>query len=603
LSTDSAEKAVGLTRFLGRSLPPSRIIFLAIIAFSFIIGAVTGLAAIAWGAPLADAAYDAIRAVFLIAVPALLGAVACIGLKRKIRYKQMMFLGLMSAALYGAFYFLHYSGALELAGVSPQNSFNLLLLGNAFVFALWFIVARIVFNLKYTSYLFALITPTLNVMFLLADKSLGSPESISVLTRLYFASFIFLAAIYAVFWLVNAPMKRNFGVSMTDAASLFLAQWFEASPKLEAMFEEVAESVSTHLGVLAFRSEGRLKAVFVIPHVHYGPFGTLGGSEFPRLISEEVKRRTGADAFVFHGCATHDFNPASAGELEKFCSRLFRQLDGMKYAKAKGWLAVGRNGGAKTVSAMVNGIMFAPLTRAPRTTEDVDFSVGLAIRNYALAKGAGEALVLDAHNAETGEISKVESGNPIAFEYMEAVADALSQGKAEKPLKAGFAFDAMKGLKSKGAVGGAGMGAAVFACDGKKFAYVLFDANGAVPSFRRELIDAVCALGIDECEILSTDTHSVNKVSGVLNPLGGKGTDKKEITSRAVEAAKKALSGLGEVEAGGALLLVEDVKVFGVAQSSELLGTVNSIVAVVRVIAPLALVGATAAALWAMTKL
>jgi len=604
LSSESADKAVGLTRVLERSLPPAKVSFIGIILLSFFIGLLTQAAAMQWrlDASIAD---GGIRAVFLMAVPALLGAVACISLKRRIRYRQIMSIALLSVLLYSIFYFLHFGGLLAGFGVPAEASYNLLLLGNALIFALWYVTARIAFNLRFTSFLFGLLTPTLNVMFLLADRSLtmGSPESINVLTKLYFAAFIFLAAIYGIFWLINAPMKRNFGVSMTEATSLFLAQWFEASPKLERIFEEVGENVNTHLGIIAFRADGKLKAVFLVPHVHFGPFGSLGGSEFPKLMADEVARRTGAAAFVFHGCATHDFNPVASSEIEKFNERLFSALDGMKFEKARGWLSVGKNGTSKCVAAMVNGTLFAPLTRAPRTTEDVDFSVGLAIRNYALAKGAKEAVIADAHNAETGEITRVESGNPIAFEYMEAVGDAASRGGKDSKLRLGIAVDAMRDFKPSSGIGAAGLKVAVIEAGGRKFAYVLFDANGTTPDFRRAVIDRVCALGMDECEVLTTDTHSVNLVSGVLNPLGGKRTNRVTVLARTAQAAEKALEGLEDVEAASKLQLVEGVKVFGVAQSSELIGTVNSIVAVVRVVAPLVLVGATALALWFMTQI
>ena len=600
---ESAEKAVGLTRFLGRSLPPSRISFVLIIISAFLAGILTAAAGGAAGTEAVS--YGGIRAVFLIAVPAALGAVTCISLKRRIRYRQILFLSLVSALLYSVFYFLHFGWVLSGLGLAKGMSLNVLLVGNALVFVLWYVTARIVFDLKYTSLLFGLITPTLNVMFLLADMSLtvGAPESVAVLTKLYFASFIFLAAIFALFWMINAPMKRNFGVSMTEAASLFLAQWFEQSPKLERMLEEVGEEISTLVGVMAFRANGRMKAVFVIPHIHFGPFGSLGGSEFPELISEEVAGRTGALGFVFHGCATHDFNPVSSGELAKFTERIFSAVAGMRFERAKGAIMSGRSGSARSGGVLVNGTYFAPLSRAPRTTEDVDFSVGLAIRNYALAKGAREALVLDAHNAETGEITRVESGSPIAFEYMEAVGNALAKKRAEKALRLGVAHDPLPEFGLSSGVGKAGLRVAVFEAGGKRYAVVLIDANGATPSFRREVIDAVCASGIDDCELMTTDTHSVNRVGGVLNPVGGARTDRRLMLRRIMAAARRAAADLEEVEAGAVLETVEGVKVFGVAQSSELIGTVNSIVAVVRIVAPLALIGTVAVALWVMTKI
>ena len=599
--SNSADKAVGLTRFLGKSLPPSRVSFILIIVASFLFGVLAQFAA-------GSSAYDGIRAVFIIAVPALLGAVACISIKRRIRYRQIMFLALVSSLIYGIFYLLHFGGIIARFS-TEQLSFNALLLGNALIFILWYVVARIVFNLKYSSFLFGLITPTLNAIFLLADKSLsvGSAESVSLLMKLYFSTFIFMAAVYALFWLINAPMKRNFGVSLTDAASLFLAQWFDSSPKLERMFEEVGEEITSLLGVVAFKSSGKLKAVFVIPHVHYGPFGTLGGSKFPEIIAEEVKKRIGVEAFVFHGCATHDFNPVAKDEVEKFYSKLFPSLEQAKFEPAKGWVAIGKAGPSKCFGVMLNGVLFAPMTRAPRTTEDIDFSVGLAIRGAALSKGAKEALVLDAHNCETGEITKVESGNPITFEHMAAIEDALKRGNeiGVGPIRAGFASDAPMSVFAATTVGAAGAKAAVFETDSgkKRFVFIIFDSNGITPDFRREMIDSVCSLGFDECEIMTTDTHGVNKVAGVLNPLGAKSSERNVVLSRTIELVKKAYKDVSDVESFGELIPVEGVKIFGVAQSSELLGTINSVVAVVRVAAPLVLVGATAAALWAMTKI
>ena len=120
---ESAEKAVSLTRVLERSLPPSRISFIGIIIISFLIGAISGAAGVG-----GDALHGAIRAVFLIGVPAGLGAASCISLKRKIRYKQIMFLSFASALLYGTFYFLHFGGVLVGAGMDSATSLNVLLI-------------------------------------------------------------------------------------------------------------------------------------------------------------------------------------------------------------------------------------------------------------------------------------------------------------------------------------------------------------------------------------------------------------------------------------------------------------------------------------------
>ena len=614
MSTNSAnaEKAVSLTRFLGRTLPRSKVSFAVLVLLAMLTGVLTGIAS--GGILTAERyGYNIAHAIFLIAIPALVAAGACLTIKRSIHYKKIFFLALASGAIYAVFYFLHFGGVLKGVGLTESETFNLLLLGNVLIACVWFVTARIIFQLKYSSYFFGLVTPTLNILFLLADKSMtagmetGSPGLLAVLAKLYFACFVFLLAIYWLFWMVNAPMKRNFGVSMTDAASMFLAQWFEGSPKLEAMLDGIGENVDTLVGVLAFRANGKPVAVFISPHIHYGPFGSLGGSEFPRLIAERVEKETGFPAFVLHGCATHDFDPSSASELEKFMPPILSAINDGSYAPAKGFVAVGKAGTAKVTCLSSNGVLFAPLSRAPRTTEDVDFSVGLAIRNFALANGASEAIIADAHNAETGEITRFESGNPVTFEYMDSVADALKQGGTARGARIclGVAADplAPAAAGQRAPVGGAGLKVAVFDVGGTRLAYAVFDANGVTPDFRRELIDAIRVNGVDEFEVLTTDVHSVNKVAGVLNPLGGAGTDRAWVVERTAALVAQAAARLEPVESSGSVRRVSGVRVFGVAQSSELLGTVNSVVAVVRVMAPLALVAATAAALWLMAKI
>ncbi|MFH0818154.1 MAG: DUF2070 family protein, partial [Candidatus Micrarchaeota archaeon] len=305
---------------------------------------------------------------------------------------------------------------------------------------------RICFHLHgYTSFLGALRRRICNATSLLLSNAVFvSNDSAAVVLKLYFSSFAFLAALYAVFWLIDAPMKRNFGVSGVEAATLFMAQWFAKSKELEEMFESVGEEVETYVNVFAFRRKegGKMKeCLFVTPCVHYGPFGNLGGSEFPQLIAERLSSERKAEVFVFHGTATHDFNPVSSGEIEPVLEGCKKALVSMNFEKARGTFVVGKAGTCKANCIVLNENCFISLTRAPRTTEDVDFSIGLSIRYLALSKGMKEAGVIDAHNAETGEISRVNMGDPISFEYMDCVERALSEKRKIEQVKLGIHCD------------------------------------------------------------------------------------------------------------------------------------------------------------------
>lgn len=149
---------------------------------------------------------------------------------------------------------------------------------------------------------------------------------------------------------------------------------------------------------------------------------------------------------------------------------------------------------------------------------------------------------------------------------MEAAGNAVEVKGKEGVIRLGVAYDPLSGFGMNSGVGEAGLKVALFEANKRKYAMVLIDANGAVPDFRREVIDAVLATGIDECELMTTDTHSVNRVGGVLNPVGGAKTNRKEMLARIKAAVKAAEKDLEEVEAGAALEKVDGVKVFGVAR-------------------------------------
>ncbi|MFH1285930.1 MAG: DUF2070 family protein [Candidatus Micrarchaeota archaeon] len=606
----SNEKAVKLTTYL-ISLPSTSTTLFLLLLISFIFGAITGLLIstdfLQNPLPFSDLFARIVNSggdgLFLIATPAVLTAITCVLLKRgeDLPMRKSLFLAFVCAVLYGLFYFAAVLGA-KLQLPFTGGGISIIFVGYGLVFALWYAIAVIVFRLRYRAFIFALIQLTYNSAFLLASRTiLMGADALAITLKLYFASFVFLIAVYLFFMLINAPMRRTFGISSVDAVSSFLAQWTSRSKGLEDMFETVGEDIKTMVGVLSFKSDKSTapKAIFVVPHVHYGPFGNLGGSEFPYLISSAFEKQ-GTATFVFHGTATHDFNPVSSSDVEiinKACSEILHEI---KYEKANASLLTAKHESCKVQVLKVNDYALITLSRAPLTTEDVDFSLGLALRNYSLSKGLREALVVDAHNAETGEISRIESGNPLGFDYMDALGEAFAQKSVSKKLKLGVAQNPLSEFGARVGIGRNGLKVAVISLD-KVYALVLLDANGIVPAFRREIIDAVLKQGwADACEVFTTDTHSVNAVNGVLNPIGQVRRD--ELLARVVECAEKAKQNIEDVEAGIGVKTIP-MRVFGAKQSSELIGTVNAIVAIARIAVPLILIASVIIILWGVTKL
>ncbi|MBI4399743.1 DUF2070 family protein [Candidatus Micrarchaeota archaeon] len=537
--------------------------------------------------------------IFVLSVPALLSAFTCWIIKRELILRRMLFLSFVGSLVYAIFYFASIVLSRFNVGILPSG--NVIYVAYGLVFVTWLFIAKIMLGLRYSSLLFALVQLTYNTMFLVASGliiGVGN-DPLALMVKVYFSSFIFLVAIYAIFVLINAPMKRNFGVSSIDAATLFFAQWFKHSREIEGIFDTVGEDIETLVGVVAFKTKEGLKAIFVVPYLHFGPFGNLGGSEFPAIISRSLEKEYNASVFVFHGTATHDFNPVSSEEVNAVVEGCRNSLSRMKYRRVMAGFSSGKSGTCKAYNFTLNDFAFVGLTRAPRTTEDIDFSLGLAYRNQVISKGFRDALIVDCHNAETGEIMRVDSGNPIGFEFMSAIDQAFSAKNELKSLKLGVAGDRMEGFGFENGIAGNGIKVAIFQTASFKYAMVVIDGNSMIPGFRRELIDRVLSTGLDDCEVFTTDTHAVNTVNGVLNPVGLR--KKEEILERVIKCVNTAGKNMEEVEAD---MQVDKIKtrVFGVKQSSELVGTVNSVVAIARIIVPLILIASVLAVLWGLTK-
>jgi predicted neutral ceramidase superfamily lipid hydrolase len=98
--------------------------------------------------------------------------------------------------------------------------------------------------------------------------------------------------------------------------------------------------------------------------------------------------------------------------------------------------------------------------------------------------------------------------------------------------------------------------------------------------------------------VYTTDTHKVNTVKGVVNPL----QEDDRITTKIKELVTAAYFDLGDAEFYGERAIV-GIKAFGVRQAIEMVSTVKAIVAVARIAAPLIIFGGVITALWFISKI
>ncbi len=580
---NNLRKAVDLTSYLF-TLPPTSVILLGMAVAAAAFGLALNVLEPSENLPLETLRDGAL----LFFIPALLTALIV-----KMLIRQMPLKRIMATAFGGELVFgLAYVVAFIVADISEFFGELILLVGAALVFILWYIIARLVFILKYRSILFAIIQLLFYSIFLFSFQTMALADEtlFEWAVKAYIASFILLGALYIFFLIINAPMKKTFGVSSTDAVSLFLNQWIYRKNDLEKAFEKVGETARTLVGVVGFKRK-KDTVLFVTPYIHFGPFGNLGGSEFSYLISAEVKSRYDANAFVFHGPVTHDLNPTASSEVAKVTGAIGKILKRSKYECGTVALSKGRSRECIAESLVFGNDAFVGVSRAPLVTEDINFGLGLSMLLKA-EKHAGKAIIVDQHNAETGEITSFEPGSTIGYNYIKAVEDSLLKKPKQQKLKMGISEKHPESLT----LGGAGIKIAVLSTS-PQYVIVLMDANGVTPEFRSRIENEVKKLGRYEVGVFTTDTHQTNVVRGVLNPA----KEEKEIINAVRQGVKDALKDMQDASA-----FVDrewfDIRVLGAKHSIEIVSTVNSIVAVAKITAPLILIGAILVLLAILSK-
>ena len=93
---------------------------------------------------------------------------------------------------------------------------------------------------------------------------------------------------------------------------------------------------------------------------------------------------------------------------------------------------------------------------------------------------------------------------------------------------------------------------------------------------REVLRDAVIAAGVTDAEILTTDSHVVNTISG-RNPVG-MAVPAEEILPYLLDAVAEAVADLSPAHVASATGMCRDVVVFGPSRTVQLSATVNAMV-------------------------
>ncbi|MFB6188394.1 MAG: DUF2070 family protein [Halapricum sp.] len=569
------------------------------LAFALLIAGITGVAVFEASFPLDDAW----QGVFFIGVPTIVATLFTPYIDRKLGGQltpnRASLLALMCELLVIAIV----TAAAVIAALTTLTQlfvFDMLLVALASIFALRLLIVMAVSRHRLlvsaipasvqtvtAAVLLFVYSGTTNYLWLngpLVDAFLSRAERADLPVVVPPQDFVILATICVLYalavWLflvvIDRPWQRSLGVSVLDFLQGFIGHIAEGSRELEDFFEQIGEDAIVPVTVLSFRRPGGgEKARFVLPMIHPGPMGDIGGGNLPARVASQ------ADGLAFppHATAGHDFNLVTEREVDTILDAASRAYERIEYGETASHGHRLSEGDATLTGQAFGDTALATVTFSPKFADDIDYSVGLSAVAEARAGHLDEVMLADAHNCNNGlegaDLGHVVPGSERSFDMIHG-AEKLGERLAaadQHPLRLGTAWDETD-WEPKDGIGPLGIRVAVVEAGEQTTAYILVDGNNMEPGLREDLVDRL-ETQVDLAEVLTSDTHIVNTVEAE-NQVG-QAIDEDDLFALISDLLETAKDDLEPVEVGMESEQAE-VTVFGNDRTETLASTANAVV-------------------------
>ncbi len=388
---------------------------------------------------------------------------------------------------------------------------------------------------------------------------------LTIFTSFFFIFSVTISLISSLLFIsiLNRVGMQALGVPSMPLFKAFLLNWIaDLNVPFEEFLEKLGENQDVEVSLIKF-SSSKPKAVIVVPSVHPGPFKNVGSSLLPSMLKTALETKLNCVVCVPHGLLGHEFDLASQIQNQKIINRVveFANLE-VSVAKATPFIKVS-NGLATACCQAFGNFAFLSFTLAPKTTEDLPQELGLFVRQEAERHRLTCCVVVNAHNSIDGTTNIQEALDALKTVAVTCLEKTVSLKRL--PFEIGAATVIPKEFGLKEGMGPGGITVVVVNVGGQKTAYVVIDGNNMVSELRENILSALHSIGIDEGEVFTTDTHSVNAI--ILNDRGyhpvGEAIDHENLIAYIKKATFAALSDLEHVKAACRSITIPEVKVIG----------------------------------------
>ena len=536
----------------------------------------------------------------IISLPALVSAAIIKLIKRRIYLKHILMIFIMSTIAYS--FFLVINSAIFLFLRSYIIAYVIILLANASLFGFWFIVSRFVMGKRHAA-LIALIQPTLNFLFYVPLGkyliNLNLPFWPAAI-KLYSGMLIFLIIGYIFLYIVDKPAKKSLNISGVEIFNTMINQWLYNMGTLNFSLG-IGTKKDIMVKTLLLKGK-KLKAIFVEPGIHYGPFAGTGGATATEYLGSIILKRYGANPFILHGTVNHSNNPISTSEIGMIGKELEKEINNIReenFEEARGGIGFGEVGACKAIAIKINDAKLITLTKAPMVTEDIGDDVGEEFKKIAGEK----SIIIDAHNsriesANKEELKGVYSGSKYVGLYKKAIREALNLKRNQKLFFGSYSIKLSNLIKNAEDIGKGYTSVGIFKFGNESFAMIYFDANNMLPSLREIIIKHVKDKYNIRCEVYTTDTHSVNSLNRPFTNVLGRKTKPSILLPILDIAIENALSNMEEVKSTYRSFVIHNFAIWGEDAEEKLIETSKEILIRVKHVIPIVIAAGFVIAAW-----
>ncbi len=303
---------------------------------------------------------------------------------------------------------------------------------------------------------------------------------------------------------------------------------------IEAFFDKVGIESDIKIQYLIIRNikSKRVKGLFIIPNIHFGPFKTCGSSDLPEHIYKEFLGIPGIT--VYHTTNDHTLNLTNQASVNKVIKKIKKEIN--QVANNDNWTVEIKDfnrkisNSAKLIGILVNNVPIVFITRHPLPSDDIEAEVGESIRKIALSSNYDEIIIIDSHNAILGDEILIKKDTIEANDLIDVAKKYMKSEAVKKiqnvPILYGVAKDSLKEFSEYEGIGFGGMVVHLFknAITKQKTALIHFDGNNAYVDVRSTILNFLQNRGIEKGEITTSDSHTVARQfsNRGYSPIGDK---------------------------------------------------------------------------------